>query len=159
MIREEVFQATKKVFGLYGAFFDVVAQEMGIEKALSLHVRAHETLGIKAGKALCEVVGTAGCDIHKLGAILRESNLSIGIESELKHADATSAVFHNLQCPLYEGYRMGGLDEHTAEVLCQLGAPAKLGSTLRQLNPNLTHRITRYRTRLDEPCEEEITLG
>jgi hypothetical protein len=122
-------------------------------------VRAHETLGVKAGKGLVEVAGTAGCGIDRLGGVLRESNLSIGIDSQLKHADTGVAVFHNLQCPLYEGYRMGGLDEATAEALCQRGAPAKLGATLRQLNPRLTHRITRYRTRPDEPCEEQITLG
>jgi hypothetical protein len=54
---------------------------------------------------------------------------------------------------------MAGLDESTAEALCQRVAPAKLGATLRQLNPHLTHRITRYRTRPDEPCEEQISLG
>jgi hypothetical protein len=57
MSREEVFQATKKVFGLYGAFFGAVAQEMGIEKALTLHMRAHEALGVKAGKGFVEAVG------------------------------------------------------------------------------------------------------
>ena len=31
MVREEVFQGTKKIFGLYGALFDLVAQEIGIE--------------------------------------------------------------------------------------------------------------------------------
>jgi hypothetical protein len=56
MSREEVFQATKKVFGLYGAFFGAVAQEMGIEKALTLPMRAHEAL-VKAGKGFVEAVG------------------------------------------------------------------------------------------------------
>lgn len=29
MANEKVFEATKKVYGLYGAFFKVVAQELG----------------------------------------------------------------------------------------------------------------------------------
>jgi hypothetical protein len=48
MTREEVYQATKKVFGLYGALFNLVAREVGMEKALALHVEAHERLGITA---------------------------------------------------------------------------------------------------------------
>jgi len=53
---------------------------------------------------------------------------------------------------------MGGLDEDAAETLCQVGAPAKLGSTLKELNPNASYRLTYYRDKPKERCEEEIRL-
>jgi hypothetical protein len=87
--------------------------------------------------------------------VLRESNLSIGIESELAQASATSALLRNSRCPMYDGYRSGGLDDQTAEALCQKGAAAKLGTMLRTLDPRIVYRLTRYRARPDEPCEEE----
>ena len=81
MLREEVYQATKKIFGLYGAFFDLVGQQVGVEKALDLHIKAHERLGITAGKLFRDKLGKERPDLQELGNILRESNLSIGIES------------------------------------------------------------------------------
>lgn len=159
MLREEVYQATKKVFGLYGAFFDLVAREMGMEKAIALHIEAHERLGITAGKLIQEKLGKGKPDLQRLGNILQESNLGIGIESEMTGVTPTSIVFRNLRCPLYDGYRMGGLDDKKAETLCQRGAPAKLGSTLRLLNPDTKYHLQSYRTKPDEPCEEVIGLA
>jgi hypothetical protein len=159
MLREEVYQATKKVFGLYGALFDLVAREVGMEKALALHVEAHERLGITAGKLIQEKLGKEKPDLQRLGGILQESNLSIGIESELAGVTPTSIVFRNLRCPLYDGYRMGGLDDKKAETLCQRGAPAKLGSTLKYLNPEIKYSLRYYRMNCDEPCEEVIGLA
>lgn len=158
MLREEVYQATKKIFGLYGAFFDLVAQQIGIEKALDLHIKAHERLGITAGKLLKDKLGKERPDLQELGNILRESNLGIGIESEVADMNPTSIVFSNLKCPLYDGYRLGGLDDKTAETLCQQGAPAKLGSTLMYLNPDIEYHLQYYRTKPDEPCKEVIQL-
>ena len=57
MATEEVFEAAKKVYGLYGAFYKVVAQELGTEKALDLHAKAHEEQGIASGKLLKEKIG------------------------------------------------------------------------------------------------------
>ena len=156
MIKEEVFQATKKIYGLYGAFFKTVAQEVGIEKALALHTHAHEEQGIASGKMLKEKMGDQGLDIQRLASVLRESNLSIGIDSELAHANSSSALFRNSRCPIYDGYRMGGLEDETAEALCQKGATAKLGSMLKQLGPNITYRLKHYRVKPDQSCEEEI---
>ena len=59
--------------------------------------------------------------------------------------------------PMYDGYRMGGLDDETAEALCQRGAAAKLGTMLAQLDPSIAYHLKHYRARPDEPCEEEIS--
>jgi hypothetical protein len=158
MLREEAYQAAKKIFGLYGAFFDLVAQQIGVEKALDLHIKAHERLGIMAGKLLKDKLGKERPDLKELGNILRESNLGIGIESEVADMNPTSIVFSNLKCPLYDGYRLGGLDDKTAETLCQQGAPAKLGSTLMYLNPDIKYHLQYYRIKPDEPCKEIIQL-
>ncbi|MFC1886387.1 hypothetical protein ACFLZM_04960 [Thermodesulfobacteriota bacterium] len=159
MPNDQVFEATKKIFGLYGSFFKTVVQEVGMEKALALHAQAHEEQGIAAGKMLKEKMGEGAIDFQKLGSVLQESNLSIGIDSVLDNANSTSALFKNYQCPMYDGYRMGGLDDETAEALCQKGAAAKLGTMLKYLNPNIHYNLKYYRVKPDEACEEEISMS
>ena len=83
MAQDEVFEATKKVYGLYGEFFKVVADELGTEKALEMHAKAHEKQGIESGQLLKEKIAEESPDLQKLGSILRDSNLSIGIDCNL----------------------------------------------------------------------------
>jgi len=42
---------------------------------------------------------------------------------------------------MYDGYRAGGLDDETAEALCQKRAPAKLGAMLKQIDPNIIYKL------------------
>ncbi len=50
-------------------------------------------------------------------------------------------------------------DDETAEALCQKGAPAKLGTMLKQIDPNIIYKLKSYRSKPDEACEEEISIG
>jgi len=155
MSREEVYEATKRIYALYGAFFGAVARELGTERALALQAQAHEEQGLASGKLFKQKLGERP-DIGALGAVLRASNLSIGIDCELAAADSSSALFSNAQCPMYDGCRMGGLDDEIAEALCQRGAAAKLGTMLTKLEPSIAYHLRHYRAQPDEPCEEEI---
>lgn len=159
MTDDQVFVATRKVYALYAAFFKAVAQELGMEKALALHASAHEEQGIASAKLIKDKIGGAPFDIEKLGTILQQSNLSIGINSALAEVTASSALFKNSQCPMYDGYRMGGLNDETAEALCQKGAAAKLGTMLKQIDPRITYRLKYYRLKPNEACEEEISYS
>jgi len=158
MIENAIFEASKKVYGLYGAFFKVVAQEIGIEKALELHANAHREQGLAAGKTLKNRFGEDSFDLEKLGSILKESNISFGIECVLDQSSDCFLFYKNFRCPLYDGYRAGGLDNQTAEALCQKGASAKLGNMLSYMNPNLVYNLKHYRSEPHEPCIEKIYM-
>ena len=108
MPEEKVFEAAKKIYGLYGSFFKTVAREVGMEKALALHLLAHEEQGSKSGRMLEEKMGGGEIDPQKLGSVLRKSKINIGIESTLDKANASSTLFKNYLCPMYDGYRMEG---------------------------------------------------
>ena len=156
MTEEQLFQATRKVYSLYAAFFKAVVQEVGLDRALALHAQAHEEQGVASGRLLKEKLGNKELDLRELGSILQQSNLSIGIGSRLSHASTSSVIFSNTRCPMYDGYRMGGLDDEIAEALCQRGVPAKLGTMLQLLDPGISYRLTHYRSSPEEPCEEEV---
>jgi hypothetical protein len=158
MSGEEAYNAAVKVYALYGALFKEVAQELGKEKAVALHRKAHELMGIKTGRMIKEQMVDAEFDLETLARVLRNANMSIGIDCEMVRAPG-SLLLRNSRCPMYDGYRTAGLGDDMAEVLCQVGAPAKLGSTLRQLNQDAVYQLKYYRDKPNERCEEEIKLG
>jgi hypothetical protein len=157
VLGQESYSVAVKVYSLYGAFFNEVAKELGEKKALALHERVHDRMGAETGRKLREEMGIIKYDLKALAEILRKSNVGIGIDSQLVEGPS-SLLLRNARCPMYDGYRMGGLSDEAAEALCQVGAPAKLGSTLKELNPNVSYRLTRYRQKPTERCEEEIRL-
>jgi len=158
MSGKEGYNAAVKVYALYGAFFMEVAQEFGKEKAVALHRKAHELMGVKTGRMIKEQMAGAEFDLQTLGTVLRSGNMSVGIDCEVVQAPS-SLLLRNSRCPIYDGYRMGGLDDDIAETLCRVGAPAKLGSTMKQLNQDVVYHLKHYRDKPDERCEEEIKLG
>ena len=153
---ESEYAAAAKVYALYGAYFKEVAKELGEKKALELHRRAHENMGLKTGTVLA-AQKQGSYDLVALAKVLQVSNRGIGIDCELVRGDDTLTL-RNLRCPMYDGYRAGGLDDRQAESLCLVGAPAKLGTTLRLLNADAEYTLRHYRVRPEERCVEEVSL-
>ena len=154
---EQEYSAATKVYALYGALFNEIVKEIGEGKALTLHKNAHEHIGLNVGKQLRERMGDIEYDLEILTKILQKGNQGIGIDCQMVKG-TNSLLLRNLRCPMYDGYRMGGLDDRLAEMLCQVGAPAKLWTTLKQLNPRVVYKLNHYRDYLEERCEEEIKL-
>ena len=154
---EQEYSAATKVYALYGALFNEIAGEIGEGKALALHKKAHERIGLKTGIQLREQMGDIDYDLETLTKVLQKGNQGIGIDCQMvKGSD--SLLLRNLRCPMYDGYRKGGLDDRVAEMLCQVGAPAKLWTTLKQLNPSVVYKLNYYRDNPEERCEEEIKI-
>jgi len=157
MADEEAYGAAAKVYALYGALFNKVVKELGEGKALALHKNAHEYIGLKTGKQLRDQMGDIEYNLDTLTTILQKGNQGIGIDCQMVKGE-NSLLLRNLRCPMYDGYRAGGLDDMMAETLCQIGAPAKLWTTLKQLNPVVIYKLNHYRHKPDERCEEEVKL-
>lgn len=155
MSSEDVYKVARNIFGRYGAFFKAVAQEIGMDKALELHAEAHKELGITTADSIKETMGEAEYDLKTLGPLLRDGNVSHGLITEMVETP-NSILLKNSRCPVYDGYRMVGIDNRTAEALCQKGAIAKIGTTINLLNPKLSYELSHYRLKPDESCVEEI---
>ena len=74
---EEVFQVARNVFGRYGVFFKMVAEEIGAEKALELHAKAHEMMGVDTANTIRKKMGDRQYDLATLGPLLRLSLIHI----------------------------------------------------------------------------------
>ncbi len=155
MSSEDIYKVARNIFGRYGAFFNIVAREIGMDKALELHAEAHRDLGVATADTIRESMKGVEFDLGTLGPLLRDGNISHGLVSEMVETPS-SILLKNSRCPVYDGYRMVGLDDETAEALCQHGAIAKIGTSVNLLNPRLSYELTHYRSKPDESCVEEI---
>ena len=126
-----------------------------MDKALELHAEAHRDLGVATADTIRENMKGVKFDLGTLGPLLRDGNISHGLVSEMIETPS-SILLKNSRCPVYDGYRMVGLDDETAEALCQHGAIAKIGTTVNLLNPCLSYELTHYRIKPDDSCVEEI---
>ena len=57
MTKEDVFNAWVGTMSMYGAFFSLVAREVGMEKALKMHAAGAEPFGDRMGRALKDELG------------------------------------------------------------------------------------------------------
>jgi len=59
---EDVFNGAKSAMTFYDAYLKTVAEEIGMDKALSLHTKMFETMGAMQGTMLKEQAGTEEID-------------------------------------------------------------------------------------------------
>ena len=110
MSNEKIFNVGRNIFGRYGAFFKIVAREIGMDKALELHAEAHRELGIASAETIRENMKGVDFNLDTLGPLLRDGNISHGLATEMVEK-AGSILLKNSRCPVYDGYRMAGLDD------------------------------------------------
>jgi len=58
--------------------------------------------------------------------------------------------------PVYSGAEMLGMDAQTIEAICRTGSAKLMDTVVKQLNPNLSHQLGKFRSSMDDFCEEAI---
>lgn len=147
MTSEIAFNAAKNVYTMYGAFFNTVAQEIGKERALSLHSKYGETWGAM----LADMLKKPGIERE-----LRAMNESMGFSSEIE-VSPTKVVNKVYQCPCYEGFQVAGLDHETIKAMCHHMVEAE-NASLKKLVPNASATLIKFRSAPDDFCQEEIGI-
>jgi hypothetical protein len=54
---------------------------------------------------------------------------------------------------------MLGLDNNTIETMCRNGAARLMDTMTKELNPNLSYQLRKFRSDEDDFCEEAIIQG
>lgn len=159
MAIEDVFNGAKAVSAFYHAYLNTVAQEIGMERALALHTKMCETMGAKQGKMMKEQAGIKEFDAKTAWSLTKTVPESIGISPEVVEESPQRVVYKESKCPIYEAAQMLGLDAKAIETLCHSGPERLMDTAVKQLNPNLSHRVRKFRSAPDDFCESEIVLG
>jgi hypothetical protein len=153
---EDVFNGAKSAMTFYDAYLKTVSEEIGMDQALSLHTKMFETMGAMQGKTLKENAGTEEIDIKAALSIAKSVPGGLGISMEVIEESPKSVVFKVGKCPIYEAAQMMGVDEETIETLCRSGPVRFMDTVTKQLNPNFSYQLQRFRSGADDFCEEVI---
>jgi steroid delta-isomerase-like uncharacterized protein len=149
--RKTAFNATKAAYSLYGGFLKDVAQEMGMERALSLHARRYVANYAMFAGMITERTGSNELDLSTFSAALKElSNAIFGITFEVEE-NPNSVRFNYHQCPVYEGFRSAGLDHQTIDLICTRGESAGMAE-LERIFPQVSCSL-KFRSTSEQPCE------
>ena len=153
---DDVFNGAKAALTFYDAYLKTVAEEIGMDKAVSLHEKMFETMGEMQGQMIKEKAGTEEIDTKAALSLAKDVPASLGISMEVLEESPKKISFKASKCPIYEAAQMMGVDPETIETLCRKGPVKFMDTMTKQLNPNLSYQLQRFRSGPDDFCEETI---
>ena len=156
MATEDTFSGALQAMTFMNAYIKTVAEEIGMDKAVSLLTKMCESMGAMQGKILKEKAGAEELDIKAAWGSVKTVPEGIGIGAEVIKESPEEIVVKMGQCPLYSAGQMLGMDNNTIETMCRNG-PARLMDTItKELNPNFSYQLRKFRSGKDDFCEEAI---
>ncbi len=155
MAGEDAFDGAKAAFSSYFAFFKTVAQEIGMERTLALGKKTVETMAAMQANKMKEETGIKEFDAKTASSLVWTIPQTLGITREVVEESPQRVMFKVGRCPIYEAAQTLGLDPESA---CHANPLIHMDALVKQLNPNLSYRLLKYRTAPDDFCEEEIVL-
>ena len=156
MATEDTFSGALQAMTFMNAYIKTVAEEIGMDQAVSLLTKMCESMGATQGKILKEQAGDEELDVAAAWSLVKRVPEGIGIGAEVIKESPEEIVFKTDRCPLYTAGQMLGMDNNTIETMCRNG-PARLMDTItKELNPNLSYQLRKFRSGEDDFCEEAI---
>jgi len=154
----ETFQGAKAAFTYHNFYLTTVGQEFGIAKAIALESLMCNNIGAMQGKFIRDKSGIKAFDAKIAYRIVKNVPEGYGIIGEVLEESPEKVRFKCRNCSIYEGAQNAGLDEKTREAICRKGSIRYMDAMVKQLHPNLSYRLMKYRTSADDFCEEEIVM-
>jgi predicted ArsR family transcriptional regulator len=159
MAVEDTFNGAKNGYTMLHAYTNTVAQAIGMEQALALATKMNETMGAAEGKMYKELAGIEEFDIKAAYQRLNDSIEDVGILSEVIEESPQRVIFKVGRCPIYEAAQALGMDTKAIEANCCASSIRFMEAMAKQLNPNLSYQLTKFRSAADDYCEEAIVLA
>ena len=156
MATEEALNAARNAFTFLFAYLNTVAEEIGMERAVGLQTKMCETMGAMQGQMLKQQAGIEQADAKTAWALAATVVESLGIATEVVEESSQKAVRKNSRCPVYDAAQMLGIDPKSN---CRATSLRFMDALVKQLNPNLSVQVLKFRSSADDFCEEACVLG
>jgi len=153
---EDTLNGATAAMTLLNAYMGTVAEEIGMDRAGSLFTKMCENMGVMQGKMMKEQAGTEEIDTKTAWSLVKNVPENIGISSEVIEESPQEVVVRLGKCPVYSGAETLGIDPKTIETMCRTGSAILMNTAVKQLNPNLSHQLRKFRSSADDFCEEAI---
>ena len=158
MAIEDTFKGARNAYIYYFAYLTMVAEEIGMERAIALENKMCEARGILDGKIMKEQADINEFDAKAVASLAENYVESIGASPEVIEGSPKKVSFKVVRCPLYEAAQAVGLEDEIIEALCRAGPVRNMDSMVKQLSPNLNYQLRKFRSSEDNFCEEVIEL-
>lgn len=159
MAQDDKVVGARNAFSLYFAFMSDVAGEIGLERAVALSDARDESAGAQRGRMIKQEMGVAEFDIKAAAKAAGASILDdFGITSKVIDETQKSVVVRCGRCPVFEGASMAGFDNQNIETQCCAGAIRYMDALVKELNPDLSYELRKFRTSAEDFCEEAIVM-
>jgi hypothetical protein len=160
MAIEDKFDGAKNGLSFYYAYLKEVARETGMDNAVSIGTKVDSALGAATGRKLKEQLGNKECDLlTAVSMALDTIKEGFGITSMVVSESPQKIVTRCGKCPVYEACMDVGMDSETTENLCHTGSLEFMDAMIKELNPKLSYKLTKFRSSADDFCEETIMLS
>jgi hypothetical protein len=159
MAKKDAFTGAKTAFTMFDAYVNTVAQEIGMERAVSLLTKTAENMGTMQGQMMKQQAGKKEFDAKTAASLMNTIPEDLGIEFQVIEESPKRVVLKAGRCPLYEAAQMLGMDAKTIEGMCQASSARFDAMLLKQLNPSLSFRVTKFRSAPGDFCLEEVALA
>jgi hypothetical protein len=150
-----MFEGMKTGASLYAGLYRGVAGEVGGAKALALHERQCEGMGMMMGEAMRARLAGKVLTPHVLAEVIGPLESSLGMSPVIEETPDGIIVRHKV-CPFYDGYRQGGLDHATIGSMCDAVMAAQ-ASAMGRLLPQVSVHLE-FRKTADDVCVEVYEL-
>jgi len=142
---------------MFGAFFNTVIQEVGMEKALALLSKCMEDMGSMMGKTMKEQMGIKELDAKTIISMMKELGEDFGFGSVIEESP-TAVLVKQTKCPFYKGLQEVGFNHETIEAFCRNGPVVTMKVWIEQLDPNVDYQLKKFLSSPDDFCVEEFVL-
>jgi len=159
MAGKDAFTGAKTALLAFDAYVNTVAQEIGMERAVSLMTKAFENMGVMQGQMMKQQAGIKEYDAQTAWSLLKTTPEDLGIKFQVIEQSPKKVVVKAGKCPIYEAAQTLGLDGKTIETMCNASTNRFDEMLVKQLNPGLSFRLRKFRSAPDDFCEEEVVLG
>ena len=153
---EDTFNGAMAAMSFFMAYINMVGEEIGMDRALSLWTKMGETMGDMQGKMMKEQAGSQELDAKTVWSMVKAVPESLGIMSEIVEEGPQEVVVKVDKCPIYTAAQMMGFDPKTIETMCLTGSARVMDGATKGLNPNLGYELRKFRSSADDFCEEAI---
>jgi hypothetical protein len=155
MTKEEIFNAKVGSLEMYGALFNIVAKEDGLDKAFKMHAAVGVPEGDKMGKAIKDYLAGKKINLTDLNKFMTSSMNSSGLSPEIKEG-SKSLTLRFEKCPMYEGLQKAGLDHKTIQKMCAVMSKAEYNA-INKYYPELEGKV-KFRESPKGSCVEEFII-
>jgi len=153
---EKIYNSVKHGLKVQHIFVQTMGEEIGMDRTVELYAKTLEKMGKAQGRILRQNSLIKKFDAHTVAALVGAAYQSLGISIKMKEESPRSVLFTCTRCPNYTAALELGIDDKAIESWCRVSNIKFMDTMVKQLNPDLSVRLVKFRTAPEDFCGEEI---